>query len=85
VATLLDNSLLSEIRQENLKVYRSSPQRLREDLDEYADEKAGLIDLINEAKWWLNRQRLGIQVNFAALTQVENSQAAAPLPRKPRV
>jgi hypothetical protein len=54
------------------------------DLDEYADEKAGLIDLINDAKWWLNRQRLGIQVGFAALTQAENSQAAAPLPRKPR-
>jgi hypothetical protein len=54
------------------------------DLDEYADEKVGLIDLINDAKWWLNGQRLGIQVDFAALTQAENSQAAAPLPRKPR-
>ncbi|MFA9480052.1 hypothetical protein ACERK3_17390 [Phycisphaerales bacterium AB-hyl4] len=53
-------------------------------LDEYADEKAGLVDLLNDGKWWLDREPLGIEVDFDAVKQVEHSQAARPFPRKPR-
>lgn len=53
-------------------------------LNEYADEKAGLVDLLNDGKWWLDRKPLGIEVDFDVIKQVEHSQVARPFPRKPR-
>ena len=46
---MLDNSLLSDIREENLKVYRSSPQRLREDVGRITQVLAGELELLIRA------------------------------------
>jgi hypothetical protein len=54
------------------------------DLDEYIEERAGLVDLLNDSKWTLEGQPLGIQVDFEAVEQAEQANAKEPFPRKPR-
>ena len=53
-------------------------------LDEYVEERAGLVDLLNDSKWSLQGQPLGIQVDFNAVQQGELASAKEPFPRKPR-
>ena len=54
------------------------------DLDEYIEERAGLVDLLNDSKWTLEGQSLGIQVDFSLVEQTELASPKEPFPRKPR-
>lgn len=54
------------------------------DLDSYTEEQAGLLDLMNDAKWKLEGQTIGIQVDFEAVEQAELTSAKVPFPRKTR-
>lgn len=54
------------------------------DLDEYIEERAGLVDLVNDSKWSLGGRSLGIQVDFPLVEQAEQASPKEPFPRKPR-
>jgi hypothetical protein len=54
------------------------------DLDEYIEERAGLVDLLNDSKWTLEGQPLGIHVDFKAIEQAEQASPKEPFPRKLR-
>lgn len=54
------------------------------DLDDYAEEQAGLLDLLNDSKWFLQGQPLGIHVDFSAVEQAELASAQEPFPRRVR-
>ena len=54
-------------------------------LDEYIEERAGLLDLMNDSKWTLEGQPLGIQADFNAVEQAERASAREPFPRKSRL
>lgn len=54
------------------------------DLDDYIDERAGLVDLVNDSKWTLEGRSLGIQVDFQLIEQAEQANPKEPFPRKPR-
>ena len=53
------------------------------ELDEYIDERAGLIDLVHESKWTLEGQSLGVEFNFQQVENTEQTIARSPFPRKP--
>ena len=55
-----------------------------EELDEYIEERAGLVDLLNDSKWTLEGQPIGIQFDFNTLNRVEMENAKEPFPRKHR-
>ena len=55
-----------------------------EDLDEYIEERAGLLDLLYDSNWTLQGQPLGIQVDFNSVEQAELASAKEPFPRKVR-
>lgn len=54
------------------------------DLDDYIEERAGLIDLLNDSSWSLKGSRIEAEVDFEALAAHELTQPSDPLPRKPR-
>jgi hypothetical protein len=54
------------------------------DLDDYAEEKAGLLDLLHDSKWFLQGQPLAIEVDFHAVEQAELTSAQEPFPRRTR-
>lgn len=54
------------------------------DLDEYIEERAGLLDLLNDSQWTLEGKPLGIQVDFKAVDQAELASPKEPFPKKPR-
>lgn len=51
-------------------------------LDEYIDEKAGLVDLLHNSAFFLAGNRIGIGVNFDNLEQLELESIQDPFPRK---
>lgn len=61
-----------------------SYQASGKDLDEYSEERAGLVDLLNDGKCKLQGQPLVVQIDFKVLEQAENASAKQPFPRKSR-
>lgn len=55
-----------------------------EELDAYAEERAGLVDLMNDSAWFLDGKRLGLAVDFAAVAAAEGASPDEPFPRKTR-
>jgi hypothetical protein len=53
-------------------------------LDEYAAEKAGLIDLIADARIWAQGRRVEILIDEAALADLEDARLGPRLPRRGR-
>jgi hypothetical protein len=54
------------------------------DLDEYIEERAGLVDLVNDSNWTLEGQSLSIGIDFQQVQKAEQTSAKSPFPRKPR-
>lgn len=54
------------------------------DLDAWIEESAGLLDLMNDSKWFLGKDPISVAVDFAALAAMEIAQIGDPFPRKVR-
>jgi hypothetical protein len=54
------------------------------ELVNYADEQAGLLDLINDAVWWMEGEPIDVRVDFEAVKSAEDATAQQPHPRKTR-
>lgn len=52
------------------------------ELDAYADERAGLLDLVNDSAWFLAGKRFGFEVNFQSVAAAEAASPNEPFPRK---
>ena len=69
---------------ETRKKQQLAVQITGKDLDDYVEERAGLVDLLNDSKWTLKGQPIGIQVDFNVIAQAELASAKEPFPRKLR-
>lgn len=55
-----------------------------EELDQYIEERAGLLDLMHDARWTLEGRPLSLQVDFKNVETLEMASPSAPFPRKTR-
>jgi hypothetical protein len=55
-----------------------------EAIDAYADEHAGLVDLLNDSAWMLDGKPLGVGIDFSSIAAAEAKSPDEPLPRKKR-
>lgn len=53
-------------------------------LNDYCDEKAGLVDLLNESTFFENGKSIALKINFASLEEVEKTSLNEPFPRYKR-
>jgi hypothetical protein len=55
-----------------------------DELDAYINERAGLVDLLNDSSWFVNGQRIEFQVDFTTVAADEAASPDEPFPRKHR-
>ena len=78
---------------DNVIVIETDPERTEEricgrcagaDLDQWIDEKSGLVDILSDSKWSIGGQPLSVAVDFEKLDQAELESPDMPFPRRGR-
>lgn len=54
------------------------------DLDAWIDESAGIVDLLNDSKWFLGDTPISVAIDFDAMAAMELAKVGDPFPRKIR-